>query len=186
VFSIVSPQAGLQVLSPNGGERFQAGSKQKIRWRSSSIAGNVRIELLREDSLAAILDEYPHNQGSASFDVPLGLPAGGGYRIRASQGYASDLSDGAFEIFVQKDDLVTTRDGKGVYYRNSDTGSETKLAEQAELLACGDLDRDGIDDLVRVGLAESGVWVRFSSTKSWAKVHELSARQIVVGDTNGV
>jgi|GEM_PF-2023911 len=83
-----------------------------------------------------------------------------------------------------KDDFVGTWDGQGVYYRNSDTASWVKLATPATLVTAGDLDGDGIDDLIGIWPGQGGVWVKYSATGAWAKL-STTARHIAAGDMNG-
>ena len=54
-------------------------------------------------------------------------------------------------ILTDKDDILGTWDGSGVWYRNSETGSWVKMSTPADLVAAGDLDGDSTDDLI-------GVW----------------------------
>jgi len=84
-----------------------------------------------------------------------------------------------------KDDFVGTWDGQGVYYRNSDTGTFVAMASPATMIACGDLYGDGLDDLIGVWPAQSGVWVKNSSNGSWIKISYASAKHIASGDMNG-
>jgi len=83
-----------------------------------------------------------------------------------------------------KDDFLGTWDGQGVYYRNSDTGTWTKMASPANLIAVGDLDGDAIDDLIGIWPGQGGVWVKYSKTGSWAKLSS-TAKHIAAGDMNG-
>jgi len=83
-----------------------------------------------------------------------------------------------------KDDLIGTWDGQGVYYRNSDDGSWVKMATAADLIAAGDLDGDGTDDLIGIWAGQGGVWVKYSSTGTWSKLSS-TAKDIASGDMNG-
>jgi len=85
---------------------------------------------------------------------------------------------------IPKDDFLGTWDGQGVYYLNSDTGLWVKLASPADLITAGDLDGDGIDDLIGIWPAQGGVWVKYSATGSWAKL-STTAEHIAAGDMNG-
>ena len=67
-----------------------------------------------------------------------------------------------------RDDLLGTWDGQGVYYRNSASGAWVKMATPATLVAAGDLDSDGTDDLIGIWPGQGGVWVKYSSTGTWA------------------
>ena len=61
------------------------------------------------------------------------------------------------KISIQKDDFLGTWDGQGVYYRNSLSGIGVKMASPADLITAGDLDGDGIDDLIRIWPSQGGV-----------------------------
>jgi hypothetical protein len=88
------------------------------------------------------------------------------------------------QLEVQTLDFIGTWDGQGVYYRNSETGAWVKLATPATLITAGDLDGDGIDDLIGIWPGQGGVWVKYSKTGSWAKL-STTARDIASGDMNG-
>jgi hypothetical protein len=77
-------------------------------------------------------------------------------------------------------ELVGTWDGQGVFYRNNLTGAWTQLATPATQIACGDLDGDGIDDLIGIWPSQSGVWVKYSKTGLWSLVSS-SAVDITAG-----
>ena len=83
-----------------------------------------------------------------------------------------------------KEDFIGTWDGQGVYYRNSDTAAFVKLASPATLVTAGDLDGDGIDDLIGIWPGQGGVWVKYSQSGSWAQLSS-TARDISAGDMNG-
>lgn len=82
------------------------------------------------------------------------------------------------------EDLLATWDGQGVYYRNSDTGAWVKMATPATMVACGDIDGDGIDDVIGLWPTQGGIWIKFSSTGGWAKLSSTAAH-IAAGDMNG-
>jgi parallel beta-helix repeat protein len=94
--------------------------------------------------------------------------------------FIDDLSVKAGE----KADFVGTWDGQGVYYRNSDTGGWFKLASPATKIAAGDLDGDGIDDLIGLWPGQGGIWVKYSQSGAWAKLSS-TAQYIAAGDMNG-
>jgi hypothetical protein len=45
-----------------------------------------------------------------------------------------------------------------------------KLASQADLVACGDIDGDRIEDLIGIWPTQGGVWVKHSETGAWARL----------------
>ena len=83
-----------------------------------------------------------------------------------------------------KDDLVGSWDGQGVYCRNSYSGAWTSLASPADMIACGDLYGDGINDLIGVWSGQAGVWVKNSANGNWAYLGS-TPRHIAAGDMNG-
>jgi hypothetical protein len=81
-------------------------------------------------------------------------------------------------------DFIGTWTGQGVYSRNSNNGAWSKLGSPADLVAAGDLDGDGIDDLIGIWPSQGGVWVKYSQTGAWAKLSS-TAQHISAGDMNG-
>ena len=85
-FSIAS---AITVVSPNGGENWQPGSTQTLRWNYTGSPGDtVKIEALRSGSvLATVSSSYPIGSGgSGSYDLPfpLATPLGTDYQIRVT------------------------------------------------------------------------------------------------------
>jgi hypothetical protein len=82
-----------------------------------------------------------------------------------------------------KKDILASWSGSYVFYRDSESGSWTKIAEAADLIAAGDIDGDHTDDLI--GVYSSGLWVRFSSVGAWVKLATSLPTGIASGDMNG-
>ena len=89
-----------------------------------------------------------------------------------------------FEVGVGKDQILGTWDGQGVYYRNSDTEGWVSMASPATKITVGDLDGDGIDDLIGLWPTQGGIWVKYSQSGTWACLSS-TARYIAAGDMNG-
>jgi hypothetical protein len=81
-------------------------------------------------------------------------------------------------------DLIGSWAGQGVMRRNSDTGAWDKLASAADSISAGDLDGDGLDDLLGNWSAQGGVWTKSSSSGVWAKL-AAAAGSIAAGDMDG-
>jgi len=154
-------------------------------------AGNATNDLLYSTYLGGTSTDYGYqiavdSEGSAyvtggawSTDFPTKNP------IQASNAGDLDVFISKLSISqIQKDDLLGTWNGQGVYYRNSDTGQWVKLGSPATMIAAGDIDNDVTDDLIGIWPAQGGVWVKYSSSGSWARLSS-TADWIGVGDMNG-
>ncbi|MEN6560041.1 MAG: FG-GAP-like repeat-containing protein, partial [Acidobacteriota bacterium] len=164
-----------------------------------TISGAVT---LNSAGLAGVLmsglpgDPVTGGGGSYSAVVPDGwsgtvTPALAGYAFtpanRAYEAVAADMTAqdyAAAAAAVAKEDFLATWDGQGVYYKNSDTGGWVKLASPATMIAAGDLDGDGIDDIIGLWPGQGGIWVKYSQSGSWAKLSS-TAVHIAAGDMNG-
>ncbi len=92
----------ITVLSPNGGETWQAGSSQTIRWTSSNIPSDyVLIQFSKGSNI--VYDMYARNIGSVSLIAPTSLGIGDDFKVtvgyKNSEGvFYSDSSDSYFKI----------------------------------------------------------------------------------------
>ena len=93
------------------------------------------------------------------------------------------VSPGTTLVF-RRGELVGTWESQGVYCQNSETKGWQNLASPATLIACGDLDCDGIDDLVGIWPDQGGVWLKSSLAGSWTLLGS-TARHIATGDMSG-
>ncbi|MDR3611384.1 MAG: hypothetical protein P4L27_12530 [Ignavibacteriaceae bacterium] len=112
VFSIASPQT-IKVLSPNGGESWNANSTQPITWYSSQV-NNVKIEYTIDNgnSWSTITSSTP----SVGYFLWSALPntPSTNARIRISEavsGFPSDASDSVFTISPQPALKIISPDG---------------------------------------------------------------------------
>ncbi|KKL90119.1 hypothetical protein LCGC14_1907880, partial [marine sediment metagenome] len=99
----LSPAALVQVLSPNGLEKYESDEQVPIRWHQSPAYTSVDVELLDAQTLASVLLIADDLQAPGEFlwTIPDTLTPNQKYRIRitAADGSAvSDVSDEAFEI----------------------------------------------------------------------------------------
>lgn len=90
----------LQVSAPNGGEIWRVGTTQPITWNSTSVSGNVRVELSRDNGASyETLLVSTVNDGSESWLVA-GAPAAAALVrvVSVDIPSARDSSDLAFSI----------------------------------------------------------------------------------------
>ena len=112
VFSITSPQ-NIRVLSPNGGENWNANSSQSITWYSSQVR-NVKIEYtLDNGNTWSTLTNSTPSVGYFLWSALPNVPSTNA-RVRisdASDGYPSDASDSVFTISPQPALKIISPDG---------------------------------------------------------------------------
>jgi|CZKP01.1.fsa_nt_gi hypothetical protein len=112
VFSITSPQV-IQVLSPNGGENWNANSSQPITWYSSQVS-NVKIEYtLDNGNTWSTLTNSTPSVGYFLWSALPNVPSTNA-RVKisdASDGYPSDASDSVFTISPQPALKIIAPDG---------------------------------------------------------------------------
>ncbi len=115
LFSIVEPQPGITVVSPNGGENWQAGSIGNITWNASRLSENVKITLWQNGAVAGTI-ATPVDPDLGAYSWTVGqhtsgtAQVGNGYTIKIKEiGTAiADFSDASFTI---KGIKVTSPDG---------------------------------------------------------------------------
>ena len=94
--------SALQVVSPNGGGNYQAGSSQNISWTVANPNGQVQIDLLRGGVLFQSLAQVPLSQSNYLWAIHPALGDTNNYRIQltsASYPAVTDSSDNDFSVF---------------------------------------------------------------------------------------
>jgi hypothetical protein len=114
----VAPTPSIRVISPNGGETYQAGQQITVKWTSCNIPGSqmIRLNLLNvTGNTAAGWVDTPNDGSEVLFvhspvfinaNVPIfpGMPFGNHYKVRASMTnptpsmQPADTSDSTFTI----------------------------------------------------------------------------------------
>ncbi len=99
----VSTPTGITVTSPNGGETWQAGTTQTIRWTYTGNPGSsVKIELYKGGVLnRVIVLSTPIESGSYPWTIPSTQPPGRDYTVKVTsttESTYSDTSDNPFTI----------------------------------------------------------------------------------------
>jgi len=104
-FTSVIPR--IAVASPNGGETWPFGTIQPIRWTSTGLTGNVRIEVSRDGGRSwAVVSSNTPDDGAFDWRVT-GPAAIGQARIRitsATLPTVTDTSDSNFDIVATSSD----------------------------------------------------------------------------------
>lgn len=102
-FRVPDATAGkLTLLTPNGGEKWRAGSRKDITWNSTGNPGSVvRLDLFRKGQFQFVIENNTPNDGVFRWRIPADLTPGPGYvvRVRSTSDPAIfDYSDGSFRI----------------------------------------------------------------------------------------
>jgi len=92
----------LQLVSPNGGEYWPAGSTQVVSWTVTDPSGVVNVELYDGASLRAPLGQAPMVDGRFDWSISPYLGDSADYRVKLSAAAfpaVSDASDAPFEVY---------------------------------------------------------------------------------------
>jgi len=119
-----TPDPVLTVLVPNGGEVWELGSTQDITWSSDNLTGNVKIELVGDET--TVITESTEDDGIYEWDIPSDLTPADNYIVRITSvddEAINDESDGNFSITApyQPGDLVITE----IMYNPPESGSDS-------------------------------------------------------------
>jgi len=93
---------GLQLTSPNGGQRWPAGSTQWVTWTASNPNGAVTIELYEGEIFRATIGTALMTDGQFAWSIPAALGDSTNYRVKIfAPAFPTvfDDSDGPFEVF---------------------------------------------------------------------------------------
>lgn len=85
--------SSLQVLAPNGGEQWQAGTTQIISWVANAPSGAVNIDLYDNGVLWARLGQAPAAAGQFSWSISPSLGDSTHYRVRISAAAFPEITD---------------------------------------------------------------------------------------------
>ncbi|HOM66186.1 MAG TPA: T9SS type A sorting domain-containing protein [Ignavibacteriales bacterium] len=105
-FTIVN----LRLITPNGGEVWQANSTQRIRWQAN-LVGNIKLEYTTSfgNNWTTIVDNYPVDSNYFDWNIPLAALSDNA-QIRISEyNNASifDTCDNRFKIFIPEVKVIS-------------------------------------------------------------------------------
>lgn len=100
--------AWISLTSPNGGESWDRGSTKVIRWSSKNVS-NIKIELLKGETVNRVITASTASDGVYSWAIPASQAISSNYRIRITSldtpppGGTTplDSSDSAFSITLK-------------------------------------------------------------------------------------
>jgi len=98
-FTISEQNYHITVISPNGGENWQAGSTHTITW-SDNLPDDVKILLYKGVNSDAIIVASTPSDGNYSWTIPAGQTPGTNYKVRISgnTNFVLDYSNSYFTI----------------------------------------------------------------------------------------
>ena len=117
-FSIL--QTDFRVVSPNGGEKWLAGSTHNITWLNAAAAGaNVRIELFKKDVLNSVIAASTPNNGSYAWTIRNQQNLGSDYTVRVTSLTNAQVAGESAEPFTvvigQPYDILLSNDTASIY-----------------------------------------------------------------------
>ncbi len=112
----------VQVLSPNGGEKWEVDRTFTIVW-DDNIDDNVKIELLKGTTVKEELAASVPSSGSWEWQIPADFELADDYKIRITcvvQDTLTDESDAAFTVEEKSNLAVTSPNGGEILEKGSD------------------------------------------------------------------
>ncbi len=97
-----APPSSLHVVTPNGGENYQAGSSPTISWTVANPSGLAQIDLYRGGVFFLGLAQVGLSQSNYTWAINPALGDTNNYRIRITAvgvPAVTDVSDGDFSVF---------------------------------------------------------------------------------------
>ncbi|MDD2229818.1 MAG: Ser-Thr-rich GPI-anchored membrane family protein, partial [Candidatus Cloacimonetes bacterium] len=82
-FQFTPPPPAVNVTSPNGGESWQMGIVHAIRWASTNLQGNAKIELIRGSTIVSVINSSASvSNGLLNWMIPSTLTPASDYIIK--------------------------------------------------------------------------------------------------------
>ena len=79
-----APKPTITITTPNGGEQWQVGTANNIIWTSTSVTGNVKIDLYKGTVLDSTIAASVANTGTYNWTIPAIQTAGTNYKVKIS------------------------------------------------------------------------------------------------------
>ena len=89
----------INVVSPNGGERWLSGTSNTITW-TSNISEDVKIELYKGGSIFYTITNSTSNSGNYLWTIPDTLHTGNNYKVKITSVLDSNINDYSDSGFV--------------------------------------------------------------------------------------
>jgi C1A family cysteine protease len=117
---------GFDITSPDGGEIWEQETIKTITWKNNgNVKGNVKIELLRNESLAYIITSSTpvgtSEIGSYKWLIPATINSGSTYKIRITSTNNTSITDTSNENFsITGSKIIVDTPTKGLkFYKSS-------------------------------------------------------------------
>ena len=104
----------ITVVSPNGGESWQAGTSKSITW-TDNIVENVTIDLYKGGSFHSIISTATASDGTRIWDIPFDHESGTDYTVKITSidnPSLTDFSDANFTIVGNQVAVVSPNGGE--------------------------------------------------------------------------
>lgn len=140
----ISNDTQIILTNPTGGESWNPGQTESITW-ISGLGGNVKIELLKNNSLNTVISSSTANDGEFAWSIPSNQTLGSDYKIKVtslSNTSKTDTSTSNFSISSQPTlatalDTIglswSTTSGKEWYPQTTTTHDTVDAAQSASI-----------------------------------------------------
>jgi len=103
----IDEQPSITVVSPNGGEVWQAGNTYNITWTQNKLSGNVTIDLYKGGSFHSHIGTAAANASVFAWNIPDNFTTNSNYKVLIYQDSIMDSSDNSFSIISPPPSSIT-------------------------------------------------------------------------------
>lgn len=114
-------QGVISIAAPVSSSNWQVGEQEEIKWSSTDVEGNLKIELWKSTDLIKTIDPNTGNDGSYEWTIPTDLEAGNDYKIRISSVDDAEVNAESdyFTIYKYPSPVATTNSQSNVTHNSA-------------------------------------------------------------------
>jgi uncharacterized protein YegL len=182
----ISGGASLRITAPNAGEKVYIGTVNTIKWESTALTGNVKIELYDADTRIYTIAQNISDSGSYNWLIEEGIMSAGVlpdnfYKIRVtsvSNSSVFDESKGGLEFMMSPN----------IYFLLDTSGSMTLTINQVQLIKILKDEMDAVGEKLaknfNVGISTTARTEILSMKKGWT-AEEIRASYAAIPAAGG-
>lgn len=99
---ILTLERPITITNPTGNVIWNLTTTQNITWEASSIQGNVKIELVKDNNVICIIEPTTDNDGVYTWQIPSNIANTSGYKVKISSLENTNVFDESDSFSIAK------------------------------------------------------------------------------------